>query len=152
MITDPDVSSALSFYALQPDMVRQIEPVRGGWSGSQLWRIADRRERRLCLRCWPPVHPTPERLAFIHDILRRVADRLAIVPAPLPAGGGRTFIQYAGRLWELTPWLPGEADLTGAISDEKLRAAMQALARFHLAAADCQPTSGAAPAWLDRQQ
>src|SRR5690606_33971928 len=41
---------------------------------------------------------------------------------------------YDGALWELTPWMPGEADFHRHPRVEKLQSAMQALASFHRAA------------------
>jgi len=152
MLPYHDVWSALSFYALRPELVRLIEPIRGGWSGSRLWKVTDEAGREFCLRQWPLEHPTPQRLTFIHTVLQRVAVRLPIVPSPLWSQSGATFHQYGGRLWELAPWMPGEADFHSRPTRGKLRSAMNALARFHIAAPDRESKVGPAPAWLDRQR
>jgi homoserine kinase type II len=39
------------------------------------------------------------------------------------------------HFWELTPWLPGAADYHANSSEDRLRAALSLLARFHVAAA-----------------
>ena len=51
-----------------------IEPLgsAGGMSGAQFWRITAPRGT-LCLRRWPIEHPSPERLQFIHAVLRHAA-------------------------------------------------------------------------------
>ena len=48
---------------------------------------------------------------------------------------GRSVVAAEGYLWELTPWLPGQANYQQLPSPAKLQSAMIALARFHLATA-----------------
>jgi homoserine kinase type II len=107
----------------------------GGFSGARLW-LADTPLGRLCLRAWPTEQPSERQLEFIHATLRRVRGQgLSFVPAPLRTQDGETFVRYDGCLWELAPWMPGVADFHSRPTPERLRAALQALARFHLAAA-----------------
>jgi Ser/Thr protein kinase RdoA (MazF antagonist) len=116
----------------------QIEPLgsAGGMSGAQFWRLATPCGR-LGLRRWPVEHPTGDGLRFIHSVLRYASDNgLKIVPVPLAAVDGETFIEHGGHLWELAPWLPGAADYEKSPRVEKLRAAMTALAQFHAATTD----------------
>lgn len=173
-----DPAAVLSYYIPQPAMVRRIKPLAnaGGWSGSQLWRVtvgvgslwrdktlprtlapaakdsrppcADDTES-LCLRRWPRDHPTPDRLTFIHATLARAAS-LNFIPVPIHTTSGQTFIEHAGHLWELTPWMPGVANCHTHPSPPRLRAAFQALAQFHASTAQT-PTSGPAPAILERR-
>lgn len=124
----------------------------GGLSGAQFWRLVAPRGA-LGLRCWPIEHPTPERLGFIHAVLQHAADRgIDFVPVPMATTRGDTFYQQAGRLWELTPWLPGAADYENSPRVEKLRAAMIALAKFHLAVVNFPVATrlGPAPAVTQR--
>jgi hypothetical protein len=114
----------------------------GGFSGAKFWRLSTPRGR-LCLRRWPSEHPPPERLEFIHAVLRDVQSagfREAAVP--LPTRHGTTFTSHAGHLWELAPWMAGRADFDNRPSPRRLSAAMQMLARFHRAAATFQPGGG----------
>lgn len=114
----------------------QVELVggAGGFSGARLWRL-ETAHGRLCLRRWPREHPTRERLEFIHQVLWHV-DRAGFhrIPVPLKTRAGGGCVEQAGHLWELTPWLPGQADYRLAPSPARLRAALVALAEFHLAA------------------
>jgi Ser/Thr protein kinase RdoA (MazF antagonist) len=108
----------------------------GGFSGARLWHI-DGPTGPLCLRAWPAGF-SPERLLFIQLGMNCARNAgLAFVPrtfAPLQ----RTFRnEYAGRLWELQEWLPGEADYHRRPSPAKLRAACAALAQLHA----CWPSS-----------
>jgi Ser/Thr protein kinase RdoA (MazF antagonist) len=138
----------------------------GGMSGAQFWRISAS-QGPLILRRWPRGHPTPERLEFIHDVLRHASQGgVAFLPLPIHTADGRTFVSCAGHLWELARWLPGAADYSLAPRPAKLRAALVALAQFHLATADWgggvwnaelavaprtgQPALGPAPAVTDR--
>ena len=114
----------------------------GGFSGAQLWRVTSRRGL-LCLRRWPSSHPSPDGLRWMHDVLAHV-DRggFSLVPVPIRSRSGSSFLLADGCLWELTPWMPGEANYFQHPRRAKLAAAMQTLARFHQAAEGWQRTCG----------
>lgn len=106
----------------------------GGFSGARLWRLETPRGP-LILRRWPSEHPTPQRLAFIHAVIAHsVRQGYTELAEPIPTLAGSTWVEDEGHLWELAPWLPGVADYHAAPSRARLEAAMEALARFHLAA------------------
>src|SRR3989304_4865138 len=86
-----------------------VEPLGSadGLSGAQFRKTVAPRGA-LVLRCWPIEHPTPDGLRFIHAVLGHAAARgMKILPVPIATAGGATFVQHAGHLWELAPWLPG---------------------------------------------
>jgi homoserine kinase type II len=119
----------------QPTRVESLGSA-GGLSGAKFWRIVAPRGA-LFLRRWPVEHPTPERLVFIHAVLQHAESRgMKILPVPIATTAGMTFVGHDGHLWELAPWLPGTADFEESPRVEQLRAAMRALAEFHLAVAD----------------
>ena len=178
MILAPELQSLISHY-LPPPAVTAVEPLgnAGGWSGSRLWRVTASGEplparwrgllghplsdtclNTFCLRRWPRVHPSPERLRQIHSILTHVvAQGIVFVPVPLPSSAGATAVEQAGHLWELTPWMPGAADYHQRPGRVRLAAAMESLARFHAAAAtvECPRNASAlqpAPALTERLQ
>lgn len=130
-----DYLSVLGAYSIpKPE---RVEPLggAGGFSGAQFWRIKTLGSL-LCLRRWPRENPTEEGLCFIHDVLFHVArEGFRSLPVPQLASRGRSFVSHGGHLWELTPWMPGEADFRENPTPKRLTAAMQTLARFHLAAA-----------------
>ena len=152
MISIRDITTIVREYPVGIRLKR-IEPLgsAGGMSGAQFWRIASNRGT-LVLRRWPGEHPSPERLGFIHRMLFHAAERgIAFLPAPIRTTNGESFVSYIGQLWELTPWMPGAADYKQSPTTAKLRAAMKALAQFHVAvrdfpAATNQLIAGAAPA------
>jgi homoserine kinase type II len=120
------------------DHASQIEPLgaAGGMSGAQFWRVTNP-QGALALRRWPAEHPTADRLRFIHAVLRYAHKRgCSFLPVPVNDRSGETFVEHAGRLWELSPWMPGEADFERSPSPAKLAAALAALGRFHKATAD----------------
>ncbi len=113
--------------------------VTGGFSGAVIWRVSisagDSRPRQLCLRRWPQAHPSLTGLLAIHGLLQHVATAgYDLVPVPLATRYGETYFVHEDHLWELAPWMPGEAILASMPTDEKLSAAMQTLAQFHQAA------------------
>lgn len=106
-----------------------------GFSGAAIWKL-DSAKGILCLRRWPREHPTPARLDFIHGVLRHVAQGgFELLPLPIATREQATFVIQDGRLWELSPWMPGTADYEADPNSMKLESAMQALARFHLGSA-----------------
>lgn len=132
-----DVEQVLGHYASECQ-ARHTEWLgsAGGMSGAQFWRVAAPRGT-LVLRRWPKEHPTLDRLRFIHAVLAHAAKGgIAFVPVPIPTVRDETCIPYAGHLWELAPWLPGVADYLHSRTVGKLRAALTALAQFHVATAD----------------
>ncbi len=116
----------------------------GGFSGAQFWKVTAE-EGTFCLRRWPQGHPSQEWIEFIQAVLWYVArEGFDLVPVPVPAHDRRGYVRHAGHLWELSPWMPGEADFCRQPTPVKLRAAISALARFHVAAAPF-PLPEAAP-------
>ncbi len=116
----------------------------GGFSGAQLWRLSVSRDEMIaepdvldfCLRKWPTVHPSFDRLQWIHLVLSHVKTAgCPFVAAPIATKSGHTVIRQRDAFWELTPWMPGTADFHQDSSDARLKNMMRALAKFHLASA-----------------
>ncbi len=117
----------------QPQAAEHLQPA-DSFSGAALWRLSTPRGE-LCLRRWPADHPSPERLQFVQAVLWHVdQEGFSRVPLPLETNHHHGFIRHAGHLWELTPWLPGDADYRRHPNTARLENAMQALAQFHQAA------------------
>lgn len=127
----------------------------GGFSGALFWRLEAPRGR-LCLRRWPAEHPSEPQLQFIHEVLLHV-DRAGFhqLPLPYPALDGKRHVRHGGCLWELTPWMPGQADYHQRPTDSRLQAAMASLACFHTAAAGfplARPDRGPSPGITQRRE
>jgi Ser/Thr protein kinase RdoA (MazF antagonist) len=142
-----DVNQVLSYYPpdCQPAHIESLGSA-GGMSGAQFWRITivrgspDPAQRLRCLRRWPIEHPSPPRLAFIHVVLRHAGGNgISFIPVPITSHAGESFVHHAGHLWQLEPWMPGVADYERTPRVEKLRAAMTALAQFHIATCNFRP-------------
>ncbi len=125
---------------------------RGGFSGARIWRVGGP-EGAWCLRAWPEGGASPERLQAIHHLMESARDEgLTFVPAILRATAGRTWVEYAGRLWDLTAWMPGRADFHDSPTPARLNSACTALARLHLAWAKISRPPGPCPAVQRRLQ
>lgn len=127
----------------------------GGFSGARFWRLAIGGQR-LCLRRWPSEHPRRARLESIHRVLQHVhAAGLTCVAVPWPTRHRTTIAEASDQLWELTRWMPGQADYCRNPNRAKLAAAMMVLARFHQAAAAVSghsTQSAVSPGILRRQR
>lgn len=131
-LSDPQLVLAAYPVRFQPQTLTSLGGA-GGFSGANLWRITAP-AGEFCLRCWPPEHPQPDRLAFIHAVLvHATAAGIDFIPTPVATQQGATFVPRGERLWELSPWMPGEADFHERPTAERLTAALTALARFHRA-------------------
>jgi homoserine kinase type II len=102
-----------------------------GFSGALIFR-AEAAAGTYCLRGWP-VGALPEaRLVGLHRLLEFVQRQSGVpVAVPVAAVDGGTLVGERGRLWQLEPWLPGEADYWQRPSQEKLQNAMRVLADWH---------------------
>jgi Ser/Thr protein kinase RdoA (MazF antagonist) len=105
----------------------------GGFSGALLWRI-EAGGLLFCLRAWPSRQSDATRLEFVHKLMRRArSGGLEFVASVIATSDGLGHISHAGRLWDLTEWLPGRADYHATPSAARLEAAARALARLHVA-------------------
>jgi Ser/Thr protein kinase RdoA (MazF antagonist) len=102
----------------------------GGFSGAAIWRI-DGSAGSLCLRAWPPQENWP-RFRFRHRLMTLVRQSgLLFVPTVFLTLDGGSAVEHAGRLWDLTEWLPGRADFHEHPTSARLEAACIALAQIH---------------------
>lgn len=127
-----DVAAVRSRY---PAFCRQgtLTPLgnHGGFSGAALWRI-DGLAGSFCLRAWP-THESWTRLLFRHRLMALARQSgLQFVPTIFAALDGASAVEHAGRLWELTEWLPGRADFHEQPTSARLEAACTALAQLHM--------------------
>ena len=104
----------------------------GGLSGSDLWRV-DSPAGPLMLRAWPAGMPR-ERVDQIHFWLDQ-ARRLSLLAIPLAGRSGATWQWLFGRFWEITPFLPGSADLGRPPDPVHLATMFATLAQVHAALA-----------------
>jgi Ser/Thr protein kinase RdoA (MazF antagonist) len=154
-----DLSPILANYPSDCQIAATVPPgaLASGFSGSLVWQLHTRRGI-LCLRCWPAEFSDTVHLRWIHSILDGVFQAgFRLVPVPTKTSAGATFVYQEGFLWQLEPWLRGEAD-DDSSSDRRpsavrVTAALTALAEFHAAGAadsvNCLP-DGPAPGILRR--
>jgi len=121
------------FFQFYPREVRPISTIEamgnaGGLSGARLFRFASVRGL-LVARQWPADGLSMDRLQWNHDRLGEAAD-LEFVCRPLPTLDGRTLVRWEGRLWEVSPWMSGEADLARPPTLTRVRTGFAGLAAF----------------------
>ena len=64
---------------------------------------------------------------------------LTFVPGVFQTSQGTTWISWQDRYWDVTEWLPGQADFHQQPTQTRLEACCQALARLHLSSGvDCR--------------
>ena len=119
---------------LYPAQFRPTDPITplgnsGGGSGATLWQYASGLGL-LGIRAWPVDGPNLTALTHIHRWLDRLAD-LGFVPIPIPTRDGRTIVDFEGRFYELSRWMPGASDLDRPPAPSRLRSAFSGLAAVH---------------------
>ncbi|MCE9530003.1 MAG: phosphotransferase [Planctomycetes bacterium] len=127
---DPIARSVLEFYP--PEAAESSWAAlgnAGGFSGARLWRGETADGRQLCLRAWPFARMKEDRLNRIHRAI--AACHLPFVPELIETTEGNTWLHAKDVFWEMTTWLPGQADFHKEPSDARLFAAMRAVAAIH---------------------
>lgn len=105
---------------------------RGGFSGAFLWHC-EGIAGRLCLRAWP-AHKQAVWVRSLHRLMDSARRQgLDFVPAVYVTRDSDTVVEAAGRAWELTQWLDGEANFAENPSPARLESACAALAQLHRA-------------------
>jgi homoserine kinase type II len=110
-----------------------IEPLSGqGFSGAPVWRVQTA-TGRFVLKAFA-AGTAPERAAWVHGLMLHLHGfGCNAVPTPQRTAAGTTLVADGGRLWELVEFLTGGP--TVAPSPAQATAALEALARAHVAAA-----------------
>jgi homoserine kinase type II len=101
----------------------------GGLSGVLLVRYRSARGL-LVLRGWAPHGPGREMLERVHHWLSLAAD-LEFIPVPIPDASGRSLQEWGGRLWEVSRWMSGTAELSPPPATGRVQAALCGLAALH---------------------
>jgi Ser/Thr protein kinase RdoA (MazF antagonist) len=139
---NPEVNTVLAAYPPSVALARWT-PLgsAGGFSGARVWRGIALDGREVCLKAHPPAADGGRLERVLHPwmIAARVAG-LEFVPQVERARDGRTVIEAASRAWDVCEWIPGQADFHTNPSDDRLGAAVTALARLHDAWGRLQPS------------
>lgn len=104
----------------------------GGFSGARLWRGRTAGGGELCLKAHAPRADAGRLECVIHPwmIAARTAG-LGFVPQVEPTHEGPTVVEAGGRVWDVTAWMPGVANLHANPADTWLFGAVEAVARLH---------------------
>jgi hypothetical protein len=127
----------------------------GGFSGATIYRVTSGDQQQYAVRCTPlDLSLAKERLQVLHQLLFRMQQAgLQTVAVPLrhcltrdiwqpeqrannieATSVSETMLQLHGNVWQMEPWLPGEAVLHSPTTAQ-LRSALQKLSEFHRSAA-----------------
>lgn len=119
----------------------------GGFSGAAVFvgSPPDSPVPSFCLKAWPP-GISPDRVRQVHHWMAAARRHSPLVPDVFPTRAGPTWVEAAGRVWDLAAWMPGAADFRAAPSDAKLAAACEAVAALHRAWWPPTPTAVPFPA------
>lgn len=121
-----------------------------GFSGAEVFHVVAA-AGEFVLKSFPAGLP-PDRAAWVHRLLRHLrAAGIDVIPAPRPTPTGATHVaDQQGRLWELVAYLPGRS--TASPSAAQVIAAVETLARVHLAAATLPLTAGVPASGRERRR
>ncbi len=148
---DQSVRYVLAQYAPRVTPLR-VEPLgnRGGFSGAGIWRVVTV-AGDFALRRWPRSALPRERILGLHRLLEHLRmSGFKFVAVPLRTNDGTSLPHGIIDDWQLEPWLPGVADFHANPTNERLRAAMAALAQWHLAAERFVPDADSAQWFASR--
>ncbi len=135
---------------LSPHGMVPCQTIAGGLSAARLW-MCHSGTSLACLRRWPPEHPRLSRLQFIHQAIEAAGHGgLDFVPRLYRALGSDSYILTEGAFWELSTWMPGSASYLREPSDNRMAAAIVALAQLHGCWNRWKSTLGLAPAFERR--
>jgi Ser/Thr protein kinase RdoA (MazF antagonist) len=113
---------------------------RGGTANPAV--VVDTERGRYFLKRRNPRYAAPAFLRHDHALMEHLAAKGLCTPLALPSNTGRRWAEAAGRIYELYPYMPGEAH--DPSSEEQLAEAGRQLAAFHRAAGDFSPPPGKA--------
>jgi Ser/Thr protein kinase RdoA (MazF antagonist) len=123
---------------LHPGQPVTVTPATPGFSGARVFRV-EIEQSAFCVRQWPTGIPR-ERLQAIHGLLRHLGGHTDVpIPVPIPSADGNSVVAWEGHLWQVEPWLPGEADFDQQPTEVRLASAMTGLAKWHHLAAQYEP-------------
>ncbi len=131
MPLDRNIPIEFAEQTLSQFAIVSTKPIIGGLSGARVWKCQSSLHGALCLRQWPSTHPTQPRLQFIHDALNYACEKLSFIPKVFRDREGNSFWMVGEYLWEVTQWMPGQADYLRKPSQAKLASAISALADLH---------------------
>ncbi len=140
----------LSEFGIRDAQLRRVE--KPGFSGSLVWQVIDS-TGMFCLKRWPTEDVNVERLCWIHRVLSAARNaHCEFVPVYFQTVTGKTVCSVGSGLWELATWMPGSANFNQNPDWGKLTSAIEAIARFHAAAAIGDTQLGTSPAVAERMQ
>ena len=140
IVPDPDLRKIFGRYpAVYAAHDSQHPRCFEGFSGASVWRV-ETAAGPCALRAMNPAQIDPARLAGLHRLVAHVR-RCGLPQVAVPIGtlDGTTFFEQEGALWQLEPWMPGTADFWTNPTAGRLEAALESLARWHIAAARFEP-------------
>lgn len=152
MSLDRNIPPEFAAQTLSQFAIVSMKPMVGGLSGARVWRCHSNLHGPLCLRQWPSTHPTPSRLQFIHQALEHANQQLPYIPKLFRDAVGKSFWEVGECLWEITQWMPGQADYLRQPSRVKLAAAVNALAEVHRVWHDLSHTPDVSPSVAQRME
>ena len=132
---DPIAQRVIAEYELPPVHSSKALGSAGGFSGAQIWKLICKKSE-FCLRRWPSPHPDEQRLKWMHLVLVHAKNNgCPMVAAPIGARNGNLFVIQQNNFWEISKWMPGQADFLQNPTEKRLVNMMRTLAKFHLASA-----------------
>jgi homoserine kinase type II len=114
---------------VQPLSELESQGNAGGYSGARLWRF-QALTGQFVLRSWPTIGPDRAQLARIHHWLFLTSET-GLTPVPVRDNSDGTVQEFEGTLWEITPWLFGQAESAHPPPIARLQAAFSGLAALH---------------------
>lgn len=139
--SDHELRRIIGLYgpSFQPD---QWPPVcmPAGFSGAAIYRFTARTQQ-YALKIWPSGERSVSKLEALTRLLENITHNgiTFIAPPVRKQDGTAATLSQSGFLVHIEPWLPGNSENSIPLSSQKQKNAFQALAYWHVAAADHVP-------------
>jgi Ser/Thr protein kinase RdoA (MazF antagonist) len=121
---------------LTPNNIAAVQQITPGMSGAEIFRCATTDGREFALKRWPDATQA-SRVQEVHWVQWQARERgCSFVPqlqhAALAGQVPKTFVEDAGKIWELSQWMPG-APMPADAPLELIQQGARAIGRFHAA-------------------
>lgn len=135
-----DIPQIVRDQFLEPHLAVPVQRATGGLSSARVYKCRSS-SGDLCLRCWPDSMDSNRLQLIVQQIDFAKSHGIHVLPKYFQSASGKLFWESAQGYWELTQWMPGDADYLDSPNATRLKSALTNLAQLHLCWSDHETSS-----------